>query len=103
MMTPADCWAPYVPDGQRPWNLRRVVHLHRRAGFAGTWDELQRDLKDGPAASVDRFLLGRASVAASSGFGPTADLLAETAVAAGDIAPGKGVVVLPPVVRPGPA
>lgn len=52
-------WAPYVPDQQMPWNLRRVVHLHRRAGFAETWQELQRDLKDGPAASVARFQGGR--------------------------------------------
>ena len=46
-------WAPYVPDEAMPWNLRRVVHLHRRAGFAATWEELQRDLKDGPP-SVDQ-------------------------------------------------
>ena len=29
-------WAPYKPDGDAPWGLRRVVHLHRRAGFAAT-------------------------------------------------------------------
>ena len=23
-----------------PWNLRRVVHLHRRAGFAATWSDM---------------------------------------------------------------
>jgi uncharacterized protein (DUF1800 family) len=40
--------------------LRRVVHLHRRAGFAATWGETQRDLKDGPKASIDRLLTGRA-------------------------------------------
>jgi uncharacterized protein (DUF1800 family) len=40
--------------------LRRVVHLHRRAGFAATWNELQRDLKEGPAKSIDRLLEGRA-------------------------------------------
>jgi uncharacterized protein (DUF1800 family) len=78
-------WAPYAPDQQMPWNLRRVVHLHRRAGFAGTWQELQRDLKEGPAASVERFLTGQVSAAAVPGFGSTADLLAEAAVAAGDI------------------
>src|SRR5262249_28128786 len=38
---PKGCWAPYVPDEQTPWDLRRVVHLHRRAGFAATWKELQ--------------------------------------------------------------
>jgi uncharacterized protein (DUF1800 family) len=49
-------WAPYVPDEQAPWDLRRVVHLHRRAGFAATWDELKRDLCDGPGPSVGRLL-----------------------------------------------
>jgi hypothetical protein len=40
-----DPWARYEPTTEAPWDLRRVVHLHRRAGFAATWDELQRDLK----------------------------------------------------------
>jgi hypothetical protein len=54
-------WEPYVPHEQAPWSLRRVVHLHRRAGFAATWHEIQRDLKDGPKASIDRVLAGRAA------------------------------------------
>ena len=33
-MPGSDPWAPYSPDDKAPWNLRRVVHLHRRAGFA---------------------------------------------------------------------
>jgi Protein of unknown function (DUF1800) len=53
-------WAPYVPGKEAPWDLRRVVHLHRRAGFGATWDEIQRDLADGPRASVDRLLTGKA-------------------------------------------
>ncbi len=73
------------PDAAAPWNLRRVVHLHRRAGFAGTWTELQRDLRDGPTASIDRLLAGRASLHAPAEFADTAELLADTAVAAGDI------------------
>jgi hypothetical protein len=44
---PGGPWAKYVPDADAPWDLRRVVHLHRRAGFAATWDEIGRDLKDG--------------------------------------------------------
>jgi uncharacterized protein (DUF1800 family) len=52
-------WAPYVPDAETRWDLRRVVHLHRRAGFAATWGEIQRDLADGPAKSIDRLLAGR--------------------------------------------
>ncbi len=84
MNTP-DHWAPYTPDAAAPWNLRRVVHLHRRAGFAGTWTEHQRDLSDGPTASIDRLLAGKASLHTPAEFVDTAQLLAETAVAAGDI------------------
>jgi uncharacterized protein (DUF1800 family) len=57
---PESPWAAYSPDKAAPWDLRRVVHLRRRAGFAATWDELQRDLKDGPTRSIDRLLSGKA-------------------------------------------
>ena len=56
----ADAWAPYRPAGDAPWDLRRVVHLHHRAGFAATWGEIRRDLADGPEAAVARLLEGRA-------------------------------------------
>jgi len=32
-------WQPTV-DG--PWDVRRVVHLHRRAGFAPGWEQINR-------------------------------------------------------------
>ena len=57
---PSRAWAPSSRAG-RPWDLARVAHLHRRAGFAAPWAILQRDLKDGPAASVDRLLEGEAT------------------------------------------
>jgi uncharacterized protein (DUF1800 family) len=47
-------WAPYEPSPQDPWDLRKVAHLHRRAGFGATRAELLRDLQAGPSASVDR-------------------------------------------------
>lgn len=50
----------YQPSEKAPWNVQRVVHLHRRAGFAATWSEIQRDLHDGPKAAVDRLLAGQA-------------------------------------------
>jgi uncharacterized protein (DUF1800 family) len=82
---PKDAWAPYVPDERTPWDLRRVVHLHRRAGFAATWSEIQRDLKDGPAASIDRLLNGKSrSQAVPDDFERISALLVESAVAAGD-------------------
>ena len=55
-----DPWARYFPDADASWDLHRVVHLHRRAGFAATWDEIGRDLKDGPEPSIDRLLSGKA-------------------------------------------
>jgi uncharacterized protein (DUF1800 family) len=86
MMAPvADPWSTYRPTERCPWDLRRVVHLHRRAAFAATWEELQRDLADGPAASIDRLLTGQANVHAPAEFAATAGLLADTAVAASDI------------------
>jgi uncharacterized protein (DUF1800 family) len=85
MMPRAGHWAPYTPDSKLPWNLRRVVHLHRRAGFAATWEELQRDLKDGPSASIDRLLAGQASITVPPQFATIADLLADSAVASGDM------------------
>src|SRR5438132_9856254 len=52
-------WAPLAPSAAEPWDLCKVAHLHRRAGFGATWAELQRDLKAGPTASVDRLLQPR--------------------------------------------
>jgi uncharacterized protein (DUF1800 family) len=81
MTTP---WKPYAPTPAAPWDVRRVVHLHRRGGFAATWPEVRRDLQDGPAASVERLLAGRSregSVPAD--YAGRAARLEELAVASG--------------------
>ncbi len=78
-------WTPYGPDDKSPWDLRRVVHLHRRAGFAATWGELQRDLKDGPDNCIDRLLKGTAGPNTPEDFDSTAELLSDSAVTAGEI------------------
>jgi uncharacterized protein (DUF1800 family) len=72
-------WVPYRPTAESPWDLRRVVHLHRRAGFAASGEELRRDLADGPEASVDRLLAGRV-VPASAEFERVSATIAEAAV-----------------------
>jgi uncharacterized protein (DUF1800 family) len=80
----ADPWAPYTPDAGTPWTLRRVVHLHRRAGFAATWSEVQRDLADGPRAAIDRLLAGKAAVTGvPREFATVADGLADAAADSG--------------------
>ncbi|HVX10050.1 MAG TPA: DUF1800 domain-containing protein [Pirellulales bacterium] len=79
-------WQPYTPDDKTPWNVRRVIHLHRRAGFAATWDEIERDLKDGPQTTIDRLLAGKAySTAVPEDFEATSRLLADAAVGSGNI------------------
>ncbi len=78
--TSRDPWVPYVPSPTTPWNLARVVHLHRRAGFAATWVEIQRDLRDGPQASVTRVLAGKARLDGTIGdFESVSQALAESA------------------------
>src|SRR5262245_51127010 len=73
-------WAPFVPSTTAPWNLRRVVHLHRRVGFAATWSEIQRDLAEGCKVSVDRVLAGKTRTpGAPDDFEKTARLLADAA------------------------
>src|SRR3954467_11784146 len=85
-MNPPDLWSPYSPNDAAPWNLRRVVHLHRRAGLAATWREIQRDLADGSEASIKRLLEGRARMGGvPADFEHRAASLADAASATGQI------------------
>src|SRR3954451_429233 len=52
--TNASPWARFEPRPDDPWDLRKVAHLHRRAGFGATRAELLRDVASGPEASVER-------------------------------------------------
>jgi uncharacterized protein (DUF1800 family) len=102
-MPSAGYWAPYKPDDKMPWNLHRVVHLHRRAGFAANWSEIQRDLKDGPKASIERLLSGKArSQFVPADFERVSGLLADAAVSAGDPARLKAWWVYRMVFGPDP-
>lgn len=51
-------WRRWKPTAEQPWNTRRVVHLHRRAGFGATWEQIQRDIREGPDAAIDRVVAG---------------------------------------------
>lgn len=79
-------WEPYKPDEHAPWDLRRVMHLHRRAGFAATWEVIERDLKEGPQAAIDRLLEGKAGTAATPNeFESLAATIGDAAVASGNL------------------
>src|SRR3954471_18403265 len=51
-----EVWRPYEASAKDPWDLCKVAHLHRRAGFGASWIQLQHDLEAGPAQSIDRLL-----------------------------------------------
>jgi uncharacterized protein (DUF1800 family) len=55
MSLSSDPWARFEPTPDNPWDLKKVAHLHRRAGFGATRAELLRDLAAGPDASVTQF------------------------------------------------
>src|SRR5262245_61478256 len=81
-MTPLEeYWRPYEPSASASWDLRRVVHLHRRAGFAATWAELKRDVDGKPQDAVSRLLEGKSrTVGCPTESDTTAAMLAEAAV-----------------------
>jgi len=55
---PRWAWEPYKPSSQSPWDIRKVGHLARRAGFGATWEELEAGLKAGPEKAIDQLLQG---------------------------------------------
>jgi len=85
LASPSGVWEPYRPDADTPWDLRRVVHLHRRAAFGGTWGEVWRDLKDDPQAAVGRLVKGEAPRdGVPKDYAQVADMLATAAGRSGD-------------------
>jgi uncharacterized protein (DUF1800 family) len=52
--TAASPWDSYKSTPEDPWNLRKVAHLHRRAGFGATRAEMLRDIAAGPEVSIQR-------------------------------------------------
>ncbi len=78
-------WSRYRPSPSAPWNLARAWTLRRRAGFGATWNELERDLHDGPETAVNRVLAGTCrSDGVPDEFATTADLLGDAAAGASD-------------------
>ncbi len=85
MSTNTSLWTPYRPTSAAPWNLERAWTLRRRAGFAATWRELERDVADGPGPAVDRVLAGECrNEGIPAEFAGTADLIGDAAAGASD-------------------
>src|SRR5262245_2374221 len=74
-------WAPYSPSDRAPWDLRRGRHLTRPGGFAGTLEEVQGGVKEGPVKSIPRLLKGETRrEGAPADFRDFADTLARLAL-----------------------
>jgi uncharacterized protein (DUF1800 family) len=79
-------WAPYRPSAVTPWNFERAWVLRRRAGFAATWAELERDVAGGPGPAVDRLLAKECRTqGVPADFAQTATLLGDAASGASDV------------------
>jgi uncharacterized protein (DUF1800 family) len=90
-MPSSKSWTPYTPSDEAPWDLSRVVHLHRRAGFAATWSEIHRDLNDGPGKSIDRLLTGTSrKQCVPADFERVAAMMADAALESGEAVRLKG-------------
>ncbi len=76
---------PWQPTIDEPWNVQRVIHLHRRAGFGADWVQIERDLQDGPHLSIDRVLHPVVN-SDSQEFEQLSDVIGSAAVAANNIA-----------------
>ena len=57
-------WAAYRPSASSPWNLAQAGHLYRRAGFGGSWLQLQQAISDGPKRTIDKLLRPQGGTAA---------------------------------------
>lgn len=62
-LDPRTAWEPYQPTTENPWDRRRVVQMHRRAGLGATAALVARDQSAGHATAIDRVLVGEDSLA----------------------------------------
>ena len=55
---PRSAWSAHEPTQARPWDRAAVAHLHRRAAFGASPDQISKDLKVSPKVAVDRLIKG---------------------------------------------
>src|SRR5262245_57944206 len=54
---PTAAWQPWAP-AVNEWSVKWTAHLFRRAGFGASPEELERAVKEGYTATLERFLQG---------------------------------------------
>lgn len=60
---PTEAWQAHEPDSRRPWDLKWAGHLHRRAGFGASLEELKAAVARGLPATLERLLQGQPAAA----------------------------------------
>jgi uncharacterized protein (DUF1800 family) len=78
---PRWAWERYKPAAESPWDIRKVGHLYRRAGFSATWAELEAGVKAGPDKAIDQLLQGGVK---QENFDRLTEPLAKSAVQSND-------------------
>lgn len=77
-------WKPYKPTKELPWDVSRVMHLHRRCVFGASPKELQRDLAGDPQDAVTRVLSGNCRIQGTpADFDQASRLLNRAALSSG--------------------
>lgn len=55
-VNPSQGWQPWEPDPKDAWSARLAAHLYRRAAFGASPAEIERAVKEGFPATLDRIL-----------------------------------------------
>lgn len=51
-----DPWLRWRPNTEQPWDLVRIAHLHRRAGFMPNWGTMKQSLAQGFERTIDHLI-----------------------------------------------
>lgn len=73
-------WREFQPRDAGEWNADAAAHLHRRAGFGATQEELKATIKQSPGQAVDEIV----AAAEADADAPTYDTLTRSVLAGGD-------------------
>jgi len=59
VIDPQTAWQRYRPSAEQPWDLKKVGHLLRRAGFGASLAEMETAVREGPDRTIDALLQDR--------------------------------------------
>jgi len=75
-------WSIWQPTRNQPWDIKRVKHLLRRAGFTPDWKTIQASLSNGVEKTIDQLLDFGTKDKTTLQFESLAETIGEAAVGA---------------------